>query len=83
MNNLYAACISCNRKKGYSSATFARAVNGYRCPPRSEIKMEKNAVAGGVVGTLALLLVPPHLRLAATVLGGIVGAAMGNSYEPE
>jgi 5-methylcytosine-specific restriction endonuclease McrA len=83
LNNLYAACISCNRKKGNSSTATARAANGYRRAPLSEAKRGKNAVAGGAIGALSFLLVPPHLRLAAAVVGGIVGAAVGNSYEPE
>ncbi len=83
MNNLYAACIACNRKKGNSSTASARAANGYRRAPLSQAKRGENAVAGGVVGALALLLVPPHLRLAAAVLGGVVGAVVGKSYEPD
>ena len=83
MNNLYAACIACNRKKGNSSTVSARSANGYRCAPLSQAKRGENAVAGGVVGALAFLLVPPHLRLAAAVVGGVVGAVVGKSYEPD
>ena len=83
MNNLYAACIACNRKKGNSSTASARAANGYRRAPLSQAKRGENTVAGGVVGALAFLLVPPHLRLAAAVLGGVVGAVVGKTYEPE
>ena len=83
MNNLYPACIACNRKKGNSSTTSARSANGYRCAPLSKAKRGENAAAGGLVGSLAFLLVPPHLRLAAVVVGGVVGAVVGKSYEPD
>ena len=83
MNNLYAACIPCNRKKGNSSTTSVRSTNGYRCAPLSKVKRGENTVAGGVVGALAFLLVSPHLRLAAVVVGGVVGAVVGKSYEPD
>lgn len=83
MNNLYAACIACNRKKGNSSSVSARSANGYKCAPPSKAKRGENTVAGGALGALAFLLVPPHLRFAAAVVGGVVGAVVGKSYEPD
>lgn len=83
LNNLYAACISCNRSKGNSSTASARAANGYRRTPLSMDKKNRNAWAGGAVGVLAFLFVPPPLRLAAAVVGGVVGAVVGKSYEPD
>ena len=82
-NNLYAACISCNRSKGNGTTASAREANGYRTAPLSEKKKNENAWAGGAVGTLAFLFVPPPLRLVAAVVGGVVGVVVGKSYEPD
>ena len=82
LNNLYAACISCNRSKGNSTTASARSGNGYRAAPLSE-KKNRNAWTGGAVGALAFLFFPPPLRLAAAVVGGIAGAIVGKSYEPD
>ena len=46
-NNLYTACISCNRSKGNGTTASARAANGYRTAPLSEKKKNENAWAGG------------------------------------
>lgn len=80
LNNLYVACISCNRSKGNGTTASARAANGYRKAPLSKEKKTSNAWTGGAVGVLAFLFVPPPLRLAAAV---VVGAIVGNSYEPD
>ena len=36
LNNLYAACISCNRSKGNGTTASARGGNGYRAAPLSK-----------------------------------------------
>ena len=83
LNNLYAACISCNRSKGNGTTASARSGNGYRTAPLSKKRKNRNAWTGGAVGALAFLFVPPPLRLAAAVVGGFVGAIVGKSYEPD
>lgn len=83
LNNLYAACVTCNRSKGSSTTRSARAKNGYACAPLSKSKKMSNALTGGVVGTLATFLVPPHLRVAGVVFGAVVGAVIGHEVEPD
>ena len=83
LNNLYAACISCNRSKGNTTTASARGANGYRTAPLSLEKKNRNAWAGGAIGAFVFLLVPPPLRLAAALVGGVVGAVVGKSYEPD
>lgn len=83
LNNLYAACVPCNRSKGSSSTRSARAKNGYTCAPLSKSKKMSNALTGGAVGTLATFLVPPHLRVAAAVFGAVMGAVIGHEVEPD
>ena len=83
MNNLYAACVRCYRSKGNATTKSARATNGYRQAPLSKGKKNNNAWTGGAVGALAFLFVPPPMRLAVAVVGGVVGAIVGKSYEPD
>ena len=83
MNNLYAACVSCNRSKGNATTASVRGANGYRRAPLSEDKKHSNAWAGGAVGVLAFLFVPPPLRLAVAIAGGVVGAIAGKNYQPD
>lgn len=83
LNNLYAACIRCNRSKGNATTRKARAVHGYRNAPLSEKRRVNNAWRWGTVGTLAALFVPPHIRLITAVFGAAVGAVLGYRDEPE
>ena len=83
LNNLYAACVSCNRSKGNGTTASAGSGNGYRAAPLSEKRKNRNAWTGGTVGALAFLFVPPPLRLVALVAGAAVGALLGHDYEPE
>lgn len=83
LNNLYAACISCNRIKGDSSTKSARARNGYRKAPLSKKRKNQNAWEWGAVGSLAALFVPPHFRLLTFVVGTTVGALLGQNSEPD
>lgn len=83
LNNLYAACISCNRSKGSSTTRSARAKNGFRSAPFSKKQKVNNALTGGVIGALSLLFVPPHFRVVAAVVGTAVGAIIGHEVEPD
>ena len=83
LNNLYAACISCNRSKGNATTASARSGNGYRTAPLSKQKKQQNTLKGGIAGSLAAFFVPPPLRLVALVAGAAAGALLGHDYEPE
>lgn len=83
LNNLYAACIPCNRSKGTSHTRTARAEYGYRRAPLSKKQRSKNAWTWGTAGSLAALFVPPHVRLITAVLGATVGAAIGYHNKPK
>jgi 5-methylcytosine-specific restriction endonuclease McrA len=83
-NNLYAACISCNRSKGKSSTRSARARHGRTKAPisvdaRSHVKTE-NAFIGAGSGALlgAELAGPPG-----ALLGGLLGALFGHTINPD
>ncbi len=83
LNNLYAACISCNRSKGNASTRSARAKNGYRKAPLSRQQKNQNAWKWGAAGSLAAVFVPPQLRLVTFVTGAVAGALLGRDSEPE
>ena len=82
-NNLYAACIPCNRSKSRRSTRSARAENGYTTAPLSKAarKAEKrwNQLGGAAAGALAGLRFGPIGAL----IGAAVGAAIGNSVKPD
>ena len=84
LNNLYAACISCNRSKGKSNTRAARSQNGFKAAPFSQVKKTKNVWTGAALGSgLALLLVPPPIRIAAVLVGALLGGYVGEKAEPE
>ena len=83
LNNLYAACISCNRSKGNGTTASARSGNGYRTAPLSKQKKQQNALKGGIAGSLLALFVLPQLRLVAFMTCAAAGALLGHDYEPE
>jgi len=77
--NLFAACISCNRKKGAVTTRTARKWHGNTCAPLSSEKRKTakfengvlGAAAGGVVG--GALFGPPGAMIGAAVGGYIAG----------
>jgi 5-methylcytosine-specific restriction endonuclease McrA len=81
LNNLYAACVRCNRSKGNSSTRTARAEHGYNNAPVSKQQRTRNAVKGSAIGALAMLLVPPQFRLLAAIVGAATGAIVGHNSE--
>lgn len=82
-NNLYPACIRCNRSKGASCTKKARAKNGKRKAPLSKTKRKnekvKQAVTGGVLGAAAGSVFGPW----GTVIGGAIGAKIGHNQNPD
>lgn len=81
-NNLYPACISCNRSKGTMASRTARSPNGRTRAPLSLKKQAevraRRAVGGGVLGAVAAglagapILVPMGLA-----------ALLGYALDPE
>lgn len=78
LNNLFAACISCNRQKGADSTRKARRWYGKERAPYSQEKKgqirNRNTVAGLAGGTFLGAVVggPPGALLGAAV-GGVLG----------
>ena len=83
LNNLYPACISCNRSKGASSTVSARAKNGKsRAPLATEKRKDaktSNALVGGAAGAAIGALAGP----VGALVGGIIGAHLGHKKNPD
>lgn len=81
LNNLYPACISCNRDKGTITSKTARSWNGRkRAPLQKKKKRAKadNAVAGGIVGGLIGSVFGPW----GSIAGASIGAKLGHDEDP-
>lgn len=83
LNNLYPACISCNRSKGASATRFARQNHGFKAAPLSKKKKMNNAWIGGVGGAIAGRILLASLGPVGIVAGVLIGAAVGSNHEPE
>jgi len=83
LNNLFAACIACNRSKQVSTSRSQRQLNGFTRAPLSKAKLDEarqsNAGKGAIVGGLLGLLAGPGTALVAAGLG----AWIGSSVDPE
>lgn len=83
-NNLYAACVSCNRSKRNGSTRTARYKHGYRAAPFSAEKKKENVLLGaGVGGALAWILVPPQIKVVGAVMGAVLGGLTGANARPD
>lgn len=76
INNLFPACIACNREKGTMQSRSARARHGKSRAPRSEARQKKfklrNAALGASIGGLGFL-VNPMAGIAGALLGSVIG----------
>jgi hypothetical protein len=79
LNNLFPACISCNKEKRTLHSRTVRARNGNTRAPYSKGKKDKiksdNAAGGAVIGGLLGSIFGPG----GAILGAAIGGALGNS----
>ncbi len=83
LNNLYPACIACNRSKGTQDTRTVRARNGKTRAPLSRKDREKaktiNAILYGLgAGCLTYMLCPP-----AALIAGLAGVYVGYRRNPD
>lgn len=82
-NNLFAACISCNRSKRAGSTKAARSRNGQSRAPYSRSKVNRKrsnnqlsgAITGGIIGS--------RFGPGGTVVGALLGALFGDKSTPK
>lgn len=83
LNNLYAACIGCNRDKSDCVTKTARGWNGHTRAPLSREQRKKaraaNTVGGALIGGFFGLAGGP----AGVLIGSLVGAGIGSNLRPE
>ena len=81
LNNLFAACISCNRQKRDASTSSARRASGQTRAPYSLERKERirngNTATGAVSGAIAGATVAGPLG---AVIGGVAGAVLGRTW---
>lgn len=79
LNNLYAACLPCNRSKGNGATRTARRRHGYNAAPYSKEDKITNAVTCGIVcAVIGGVVLGPF----GVVAGAALGAEYGRSVEP-
>ncbi len=82
LNNLYPACITCNRDKGTVTTQTARSWKGRKRAPLSKEKKKRekktNAVAGGILGGLIGSVFGPW----GTAAGVSIGAKLAYDDDP-
>lgn len=83
LNNLYPACISCNRSKGAATTRTARRKNGYKAAPLSREKKTRNAWIGGFGGALAGRILLAPLGPFGLIAGAAIGVLISSGHEPE
>lgn len=83
LNNLYPACISCNRSKGKMSTRSARQRHGNKAAPYSAARKKQNALWWGAGGALAGRVLLAPLGPLGIVAGGLLGAIVGEAIEPD
>lgn len=83
-NNLFAACISCNRSKQADSSRKTRLAAGYRRSPLSPQAKENVKIWAAIKGAGALGFVGARLAgPPGALIGGILGLLMGLESDPD
>jgi len=84
LNNLYAACISCNRSKGKTSTKTVRIRNGRTSAPLSVPKRKEAKASNAFVGGATGALIGGRIAgLPGAAVGALVGAVFGHNRNPD
>lgn len=83
LNNLFAACVECNRGKRDITTRAARGWHGRTRAPLSREQRGKartfNAIAGGIAGGLVGMIFGP----VGVAIGAALGAGLGHGASPD
>ena len=84
LNNLFAACVTCNRDKSNKTTRTARGWNGKKCAPLNPEKRKQarfdNGFAGAIAGGFAGGVIAGPIGL---IVGAVTGACVGSSNNPD
>ncbi|MDR3669173.1 MAG: HNH endonuclease [Ignavibacteriaceae bacterium] len=82
-HNLYASCISCNRRKNNKSTLSVRREHGLSRAPLSNIKRKEvkkvNSIAGAIIGGVVGSVMGPW----GAIVCSSIGAKMGYDRNPD
>lgn len=82
-NNLYPACISCNRSKCDGLTRTTRSRNGRVRAPLSRQKRSAIRTTNQTLGAAGGALIGASFGLPGVLLGGVLGALFGDSLKVE
>lgn len=84
LNNLFAACVSCNCDKSNKTTRTARGWNEKTCAPLSTEKRKQakfeNGFAGAIAGGIAGGAIAGPVGV---IVGAVTGACVGSSANPD
>jgi HNH endonuclease len=84
LNNLFAACVSCNCDKSNKTTRTARGWNGKTSAPLNPEKRKQakfdNGFAGAIAGGFAGGVIAGPIGL---IIGAVTGACVGSSNNPD
>ena len=84
LNNLFAACVSCNCDKSNMTTRTARGWNGKTCAPLNREKRKQAKFENGFAGAIAAGLAGGAIAGPIGVIVGVVtGACIGSSQNPD
>ena len=83
LNNLYAACIRCNRQKSNGTNYSVRSKNGVRKAPLSAKARSKKILGNTAKGVVAGVTIGRFFGPGGAVIGGAIGALMGSDKDPD
>lgn len=83
LNNLFAACISCNLTKGTKRSKTIRSRNGVTRAPYSKAKKESIKVTNTLTGAATGFIAGSPFGPFGMAIGGAIGAMIGNSNSPK
>jgi hypothetical protein len=84
LNNLFAACVSCNHEKSNKTTRTARGWNGKNSAPLNQEKRKQakfeNGFAAAILGSIAGVAIAGPIG---AVVGAVTGACVGSSQNPD
>lgn len=83
LNNLFPACIPCNRSKGTMCSRTARSWHGHARAPLSAGRIRDERDANSLGGGFLAMLIGAAGGPPGMLLGALVGIAIGGDVDPE
>lgn len=83
LNNLYAACIKCNREKSSGTNYSVRSKRGVNNAPLSEKATKKKVARNTLLGLVGGVSVGRFFGPVGAIAGGFLGALFGNSVKTD